>query len=204
MKQMVKVLIAYNNDINESSRNFFEDCAVDIRNLCYIKGIECQLLTPPKLREQEMMEYIYNSQICYIASHGRIDAIVNEKSEDVISTITTNYNFNGKALFAISCYCAQMLKDELMKIGLKLFVGYKSNYTEFPGYEEFYITANSGIKVFLEGASVSDMRNEMFKSFDDCYRTLDLKSSLAADALLDNKEGLIIDGDDQLCLCDLI
>lgn len=200
---MVKVLIAYNNDINESSRNFFDDCATDIRNFCVENGVEYQMVKSPQLVENEIMSLLLNTQICYIASHGKIDAIINENCDEVISTKTTNYNFAGKALFAVSCYCAEMLKDELLRIGLKLFVGYKSNYTEFPGYDEFYIAANSGIKAFMTGLSVSETRQAMYKSYDDCYKLLDKKSSLAADALLDNKEGLVIEGEDTLRLCDL-
>ena len=43
----------------------------------------------------------------------------------------------------------------------------------------------------------------MYKSYDECYDLLDSKSSIAADALLDNREGLIIEGFDQLHLSDL-
>ncbi len=203
MNQIVKVLIAYNDDINESSRNFFDDCATDIRNFCIEKGVEYQIVKSPKLVEQEIMSLVLNTQICYIASHGKIDAIINENCDDVISTKTTNYNLAGKALFAVSCCCAEILKDELLRIGLKLFVGYKTNYTEFPGYDEFYITANSGIKAFMDGSSVSEMRKAMYKSYDECYKLLDIKSSLAADALLDNREGLVIEGEETLCLYNL-
>lgn len=208
MSNKVNVLIAYNDDISESSRQFFDNCATDIRNFCLEKGLEYQIIVPPQLVEHKLMESVLNSQICYIASHGRPDGIENENKDDVISTQTTNYNLNGKALFAVSCYCAQTLKDELMRIGLKLFVGYKSKYTEFPGYDEFLTTANSGIKIFIEGASVSEMQAAMYKSYDECYDLLGSKSSivadaLAADALLDNREGLTIEGFSQLHLSDL-
>ena len=203
MSNKVKVLIAYNNDISESSRQFFDNCATDIRNYCIEKGFEYQILIPPHLVEQKLMETVLDSQICYIASHGRPDGIENEKKDDIISTQTTNYNLNGKALFAVSCYCAQILKDELMRIGLKLFVGYKSEYVEFPGYDEFHTTANSGVKIFIEGATVSEMRAAMYKSYDECLDLLYSESPIVADGLLDNRENLIIEGHEQLCLSDL-
>lgn len=203
MSDKVKVLIAYNDDISESSRQFFDDCATDIRNFCAVKGIDFQIITPPQLETQNLMDSVLDSQICYIASHGTNDAIVNEKSNDVISIRTTNYNLDGKALFAVSCCCAETLKDELMRIGLKLFVGYRLEYREFPGYDEFYTTANSGLKVFVNGASVSEMKDTMYKVYDDCYKSLDAKYSIAADALLDNRERLIVDGDINLHIGDL-
>lgn len=203
MSDKVKVLIAYNDDISESSRQFFDDCATDIRNFCAENGIDFQIITPPQLETQNLMDSVLDSQICYIASHGRTDAIVNEKDNDIISFRTTNYNLDGKALFAVSCYCAETLKDELIRIGLKLFVGYRSKYTEFPGYDEFYTSANSGLKVFVKGASVLEVKETMYKVYDAGYDSLDAKSSIAADAILDNREGLVVEGDDDLHISDL-
>ncbi|WP_295367277.1 hypothetical protein [uncultured Prevotella sp.] len=204
MNDKAKVLIAYNDDISEPSRQFFYDCATDIRNHCIQKDVYYQTIAPSKLTETNIMAAVYDSNICYIAAHGTKCSIINEQEEDIISTHTTNYNFNGKSLFAVSCYCAQILKDELMKIGLKLFVGYNSSFTEFPGYEEFYTSANSGLKAFVEGASVDEMRKIMNGIYDECYKSLEVKNPLAADALFDNREALVIAGEGNLHLSDLL
>ena len=200
---MTKILIAYNDEISDRNSKLFEDHAIDVINFCIDKGIDFKIVKPPQLVETEVTKSVLNYKICYIASHGTTDAIKNENNEDIVSTTTTNYNFYGKALFTISCDCAQTLKDELIRIGLKLFVGYKSKYQDFPDYEEFYITANSGIKLFSEGVSVSEMRKQIYMIHDKCYDSLCSISPLVADALLDNREGLTIEGDDHLCLSDL-
>lgn len=114
---MEKVLIAYNDDASENSRHFFYDCATDIRNYCLEKSFDYYLLTPPNLTEVKFMEMAQDSKICYVASHGQPDSVVNEEGEEFVSTKTTNYNLNGKCFFAVSCYCAQNLKDELLRIG---------------------------------------------------------------------------------------
>lgn len=201
---MEKVLIAYNNDASESSRQFFDDCATDIRNYCLGKSFSYDLLTPPNLTEVQFMDKAQDSIICYVASHGRPDSVVNEEEEEFVSIRTTNYNLNGKCFFAVSCYCAQNLKDELLRIGLKLFVGYRDKYTEFPGYDEFIQSANCGLKVFIDGQNVAQMKDSIYAEYDRLCDVLNGKSVLAADALLGNKEFLVIEGDDNLIIADLI
>lgn len=200
---MAKVLIAYNDDVSERSRQFFDACATDIRNFCYTHGLECELLSPPKLTHDEFISIAKSSEICYVVAHGTPNSILNEKEEDVLSIYTTNYDLCGKALFAVSCFCAQSLKEELLRIGMKLFVGYRHKYTEFPEYEEFMESANSGIKAFFTGANVYQMRQIMNAEYDRLYEELDSKNPLAADSLFDNKEALVIEGDDELVINDL-
>ena len=201
---MEKVLIAYNDDVSENSRQFFYDCATDIRNYCLTKGLDVDLLTPPNLTESQFMEVALNSKICYVAVHGQADSVVNEDDVEFVSTKTTNYNLNGKCFFAVSCNCAQELKDELIRIGLKLFVGYRDKYTEFPGYDEFMQSANHGLKVFIDGKNVAQMKNDIYAEYDRLFNEKKKKSAMAADALLDNKESLVIDGDDNLTIENLI
>lgn len=197
---MGKVLIAYNDDASENSRQFFDDCAIDIRNYCIGKSFDYDLLTPPNLTELQFMDKAQYSKICYVASHGRPDSVVNEEGEEFVSTRTTNYNLNGKCFFAVSCFCAQNLKDELLRIGLKLFVGYRDKYTEFPGYDEFMQSANCGLKVFIDGQNVAQMKESIYAEYDRLFNILNGKNPLAADALLDNKESLVIEGDDDLTI----
>lgn len=201
---MITVLIAYNNDENEKCGHFFEDCATDIRNHCLTHGVDVQLLTPPDLTEEKFSKQAATSQICYIASHGSPNSVLNEKGEDFISTNTANYSLNGQCFFSVSCHCAKELKDALFRIGLKLFVGYNNTYTFFPNCDEFTQSANSGLKAFIEGMSVAQMKEYIYAEYDRLYKVLDKKSAIMADALLDNKEAIIVEGEDTLTINDLV
>ncbi len=200
---MEKILIAYNDDVSENSRQFFDCCATDIRNYCLERSFNYDLLTPPNLTESQFMKMAQDSQICYVASHGRPDSVVNEEDVEFVSTKTTNYSLSGKCFFTVSCYCAQNLKDELIRIGLKLFVGYRDKYTEFPEYNEFMQSANYGLKVFIDGLSVAQMKDSIYAEYDRLFDELNKKSAMVADALLDNKESLVIEGDDDLTIKNL-
>ena len=58
MNDKAKVLIAYNDDISEPSRQFFYDCATDIRNHCIQKDVYYQTIVPSKLTEKNIMEAV--------------------------------------------------------------------------------------------------------------------------------------------------
>lgn len=87
---------------------------------------------------------------------------------------------------------------------MKLFVGYRDKYTEFPGYDEFMQSANYGLKVFINGQNVAQMKGSINAEYDRLFDVLNEKNALAADALLDNKESLVIEGDDNLTIANLI
>lgn len=63
---MEKILIAYNDDVSENSRQFFDCCATDIRNYCLERSFNYDLLTPPNLTESQFMKMAQDSQICYV------------------------------------------------------------------------------------------------------------------------------------------
>lgn len=199
---MIKALIAYNDDVSETNRNNFEEYATDVRNFCIENEIDWELLTPPNLTNEAFMKLANESQVCYISAHGSPVSIDNERKNHIISTRTTNYNLCGKMLYAVSCHCALQLKDELMRIGLKIFVGYRSIIV-FTGYEEFLTCFNSGIKALIKGCTVAEMRKLMKDEYDKQFHKLGQTNPLAADMLLDNKESLVIDGKDSLTIYDL-
>ena len=203
---MAKVLIAYNDAATEDMRNFFVNCADSIKNECVQLGIEYDLLTPPDLTEANLMLIMESAQFCYVAAHGDAGSVYNEIGDKLVATMlaTTNYNLSGKAFFAISCNCAKELKDDLIRIGLKLFVGYNDKYTEYEGYDEFVESANSGAKIFLAGCNVAQMKKHMLDTYDRCIDYLEGKSAMAVDALLNNRESLVIEGDDDLTIKDLL
>lgn len=201
---MAKVLIAFNNDVSEENRQFFEAYATDVRNYCYANRHDVEILCPPNLTEDNFMRLAGNCVVCYVASHGTTDSVVNEKWDPFVSIRTTNYNLAGKCFFAVSCNCAGELRAELLRIGLKLFVGYRNEYTDYIGSDEFQICANSGLKFFINGCTVAEMRKHMEAEYDKYFDILNQRSAIMADALLDNKEALVIDGEDALTINDLI
>lgn len=194
------VLIAFDDQPGTLLHNFFQTCGDEARQACvdYSQGYD--LVSPPELTEQNVVGVIANYQLCVIAAHGSSDAILNEKDEEVVSVKTTNYNFNGKGLYCISCCCASNLYPHLERLGLKLFVGYNRKFTVEGDIEPFVTCAMSGLKNFLAGDTIGVAKKKMLESFDEQISKASFNTRLL---LLHNKEALVFEGEENLLLSQL-
>ena len=193
---MAFILIAYNNDTSAELHEFMESCGDNVMQYCYDKQIEYTQLTPPYLTEHEMMSQMEEHHICFIAGHGDDDGIYNETDKDVISTRTTNYNFQGKALYCVSCCSAVNLCPSLMQIGLKLYVGYNDTFEVRGDYSPFLQSALSGLKCLLDGDDAKTAKEKMNEIYDEQIDILNQENPWAAVCLLHNKESLVFQGDE--------
>lgn len=201
---MSSILIAFSSCPDDSSHSFFQSCADDARQMCADFGIPFTSKTGDDLAEQGVMLAMGNHALCILASHGSCDSIVNESGNDVISTRTTNYAFNGKGLYAVSCWCAQSLMPELCRIGLSLFVGYDDEIL-FSGDESVFVDcALSGLRSFVEGKRFDHAKADMLSSFDEAIKKAGESSNpFEKMFLLHDKESLVFYGDPELTFADL-
>ena len=203
-KQMNSILIAFNSCPGDPSHSFFQSCADDARQLCADFGISFTSKTGDDLAEQGIMQAMESHALCIFASHGSCDSIVDENGNDVISTRTTNYAFNGKGLYAVSCWCAQSLMPELCRIGLSLFVGYDDEI-RFSGDESVFVDcALSGLRSLVAGNRFDQAKADMLSSFDDAIKKAgDSPNPFEKMFLLHDKESLVFCGDPELTFADL-
>lgn len=201
---MNSILIAFNSCHDDSSHSFFQNCADEVRQLCADACIPCTSKTGNDLEEQNVMRAMDSHSLCIFASHGSCDSIVDENGNDVISTRTTNYSFNGKGLYAISCWCAQNLMPELCRIGLSLFVGY-DNEIRFSGDESVFVDcALSGLRSFVGGKKFEHAKADMLSSFDEAIKKAEESPNpFEKMFLLHDKESLVFCGDPELTYSDL-
>ena len=203
-KQMNSILIAFNSCPGDPSHSFFQSCADDARQLCADFGISFTSKTGDDLAEQGIMQAMESHALCIFASHGSCDSIVDENGNDVISTRTTNYAFNGKGLYAVSCWCAQSLMPELCRIGLSLFVGYDDEI-RFSGDESVFVDcALSGLRSLVAGNRFDQAKADMLSSVDDAIKKAgDSPNPFEKMFLLHDKESLVFCGDPELTFADL-
>lgn len=201
---MNSILIAYNSCPDDSSHSFFQSCADEARQLCADASIPCTSKTGDDLAEPGIMQSMESHSLCIFASHGSCDSIVDENGNDVISTRTTNYVFNGKGLYAVSCWCAQSLMPELRRIGLTFFVGYKDEI-RFSGDESIFVDcALSGLRSFVCGKSFNLAKEDMLSSFDEAIEKAgESPNPFEKMFLLHDKESLVFCGDSELTFADL-
>ncbi|MBQ3945902.1 MAG: hypothetical protein II670_09905 [Alphaproteobacteria bacterium] len=200
---MSKVLIAYNNDSNAVLHDFMEMCADEAKQICADNNIDYTSICPPNLNEPNVVGAMPKHQLCVIASHGDEDGVYNEEDIDVVSTHTTNYNFNGKGFYSIACSCAQNLYQHLQGLGLLLFVGYNDSYNVRGDREPFVTSALSGLRSFLSGDNIETAKQKMLSSYDEQIAILDHTDPMAAVEMVHNKEALAFFGENNLVLTDL-
>ena len=200
---MPKLLIAYDNHTQTDLRNFLESCADTAKQICYDNGIDFSAICPPMLNEQNTISNMQSHAICVIAAHGDNNGVYNENNMPIVSLHTTNYNFQGKGFYGISCSCAQNLCQHLMNnIGALLFVGYSDTFSVRGEYEPFINSALSGLKSFLEGNTIEVARQDMLLEFEKQIDLLDEVDPMAAKELHHNMESLVFRGSNSLLFRD--
>lgn len=201
---MNNILIAYNSWSEDEAHSFFQSCADEVRQVCADISLGCTIKTGDELTEPIIMQSMVSNSLCVFAAHGSSDSIVNENDDEVISTRTTNYVFNGKGLYAISCNCALSLLPELSRIGILMFVGY-DNVFLFSGDEGVFVDcALSGFRSFAGGKSFRQAQADMLASFDEAIRKAeDCSNPFEKMLLLHDKESLVFYGAAELFFSDL-
>lgn len=201
---MNRILIAFNSKPDDSSHSFFQNCADEVRQLCVDTCTPFTSKTGDELTEHSIMQDMGSHSLFVFAAHGSSDAIVDENGNDVISTRTTNYELNGKGLYAVSCWCGQGLMPELCRLGLSFFVGYDDEI-RFSGDESVFVEcALSGLKSFVGGNSFDTAKSDMLFSFDGAIKKAGESSNpFEKMFLLHDKESLVFHGNPELKFDDL-
>lgn len=203
---MSSVLIAYNNDCNTELHHFFESCSDEAKQACLDNKITFESVCPPNLNADKVCGKMESNSLCVIVSHGINGEIINENNEEVISIHTTNYNFANKGLYALACYSGLDLKDELIRIGIKFFVGYSDSWMIGTDKELFLKCALQGLKDFLSGKSKKDAKECMISTYKNTIK--DMPSNSFEDnfqkmLMINNLESLVFEGEDDLLFSDL-
>ncbi len=202
---MTNLLIAYNNDTSDDMADVFDACAVKAKEICIKHSCSYEQVTPPNLSSNNVCGNIAKYQMLFIAAHGDNDGVYNEKAEEngVVTIKTTNYDFNGKAFYSVSCNAANHLQPELMKIGLLFFVGYDDGFLVQGDIDPFCECALTGLDCFLSGRTIAESKKEMYAAFDKKIKELELTNKTAARWLTHDKLHLCFEGEDSLTINDL-
>ena len=203
MSDMERVLIAYNNEPGGVLRDFMESCSDEAKQICIDNQIDFRSVSSPNLTEQSVIGTMTECALCVISAHGDVYGIYNENNEDVVSTRTTNYVFNGKGLYSVVCLCAQHLLPQLASVGLKFFVGSNKEFTVRGDRLPFITCAMSGLRYFLSGNNAQDSYAKMLQTYDDQIAELDKVNPLAAIDLAHDREALVCFGEGTITFPDL-
>lgn len=201
----MRFLIAYNNDTSDSAGGHFSFCGEEMEMAMEEYGFPSIVLTPPNLTNAHLLQSLPECHICFIANHGDARSIAGNNG-DIVSVDTNNTLFFGKLLYAISCTCARKLKESLVADGLRSFWGYDNKLSVWYGYPQYARSCMAGMKSLMNGKSIKEAREEMITQYNhDIVELEELypDDTYLAAALLDNREALVVFGEDDLKLSDL-
>ncbi len=201
----MKFLIAYNNDTLDEAGGHFSFCGEEMELEMEEHGFESIVLTPPLLTNVHLLHSLSECHICFIANHGDARSIAGNDG-DFVSVDTDNALFSGKLLYAVSCTCAKELKDKLVIDGLRSFWGYNNKLSVWYGYPQYARCCMAGIKSLMNGKTVREAKEVMIAQYNNDIFELEEQFPnmlFLAAALLDNREALVVYGEDDLRLSDL-
>ena len=201
----MKFLIAYNNDNSDAAGGHFSFCGEEMELETEERGLDRVILNPPNMGNQHLLHHLPSYQVCFIANHGDAKSIAGSKG-DLVSTNTDNTQFSGKLLYVVSCSCAKELMDSLIKVGLLSFWGYDNELKVWYGYPQYARSCMAGIKSLMDGKTVKEAKADMLEQYNNDIEELETQypdNPILSAILLDNREALVICGDDELRLTDL-
>lgn len=189
---MANILIAYNNMPGVVLFEFFESCSDDLKQKCIEAHHQYSSLTPPSLLNDMIRPLVVTHDVCYVAAHGDSDGIVNEKEDYFLSVNTINYDFRDKIVYSISCRAGQNLKENMIRMGVKLFVGYNDDLIIGTSEDIFVKCVNSGIDSILDGNEFGIAKEHMISTYNAAIDNATFFDGLY---LLNNREHLVFEGD---------
>lgn len=195
------ILIAYNDSQEEESKHFFETCADVVRQKAVDIGLNYHNIDSVKLNNSEIETKVNTLNSTFILSafsHGSKSALYNHELEEYISTQTNNYIFSGNIVYTFACECGCDLKEDLERKGVASFWGYTKKVKIRPYDDNFIICATEGLIALLDGNTLEESKNRMIDKYDEAISSLYQDSFLQAAFLLENKESLVIYGNEDL------
>jgi hypothetical protein len=198
-------LIVYNNDSSDAAGGFFAFCGEEMELEAEERGLDHIVMNPPNMCNQQLLQHLPTCQVCFIANHGDAKSIAGSDG-DIVSINTNNTQFSGKLLYAVSCSCAKELKNSLIKVGLQSFWGYDNELKLWYGYPQYARSCMAGIKSLMDGKNIREAKADMLEQYNNDIAELEAQypeNPILSALLLDNREALVICGDDELKLTDL-
>lgn len=141
--------------------------------------------------------------MCFWYGHGKTDSFY-INNEPIITTTDNHYIFSNALIYTFSCLNGGELADVLIENNAKAFVGY-TNYANCPyGLDD--ITSDivmSFVNSFFNGKTVNEANADLLVAYERAIYNEELEPFQRA-RYQENRDNLIIKGDGNLCINDLV
>ena len=194
---MVDTFFAF--DTNDSTAGeFYQKCKEDIESFCSKIGIDITFFSNDGLNEEFIYSELKKSETFIFGaySHGGDNRLVAGEGIPYISTEMDNTCFKNSFFYTYSCHSAKLLGLNLVDNGCRCFIGYNKKIGIWDTYKDFFVkTANYGIKLFFQGKTTVDVLAAMNDEYNRQIDTLYKIDFMAAADLEENRDALVIIGE---------
>ncbi len=204
---MIKFILAYDENDTQMGR-FFNMCAIDLKNSLVADKHELVLEIPSQRLNTYFLEFslpLYTeAKFIFTAySHGGEDRLTS--SETYLSTDSDLQVFQNSLFYTFSCLTGIHLGSRLVDEGCLAFVGYKIKAHIITHNEDVFTEcSNFGLKQFISGKSIGDSLKQMKDKHSELIDATLEKYPLVALTLRRNRNGLILHGNPNLTIDNLL
>ena len=171
---------------------------IDAKNHVYLSD------TVTKQNLAEKMSLVNSdSFMCFWYGHGKHDSF-KIGNEDIVTTTENYYLFSNALIYTFSCLNGNDLADAIVTNKAKAFVGY-TDYANCPyGIDD--VTTEivmSFISSFLDGKTVNEPKKHLESAYNQAVYDESL-DPLQRPLFQTNRDNLVVKGNGDLKLCDLL
>jgi len=204
---MIRTILVYDNE-DITLGNFFQKCASKCRylyNIHFNQNVIMEHKSNSNKNEIEISISKYNDNrfllICYL--HGDNDSIY-LSNEKIVSKDNASLFINAFC-YTFSCCCGKDLSRILLDNRALIFWGYRGEAYVVLGYEEVFAElAVLGLSYFFKNESIENAyyktQEEHIKLIDTIYQ----ENLFVAAHILDNKDAMVIYGNNGMTISDFI
>jgi hypothetical protein len=192
---MANTILAF-DELDTVLGSFFQSCKENLDSFFAQIDIQPTFLNSNKLNDlaieivtKEVTSFVFGAY-----SHGGNDCLLKSASTPYISR-TNSYNFKKSFFYTFSCSSGKELGADLIDNGCHCYIGYKDIVAIWSTYPKPFIEcANYGLIQFFNGEEshsiINQMKDKYNKEIDKMYR----QDFLIASILMENRDGLILLG----------
>lgn len=197
---MIKTLLVFDEkDTNLGS--FFELCREELDDFFIEKSIETDIIDKNSVFDILLTNKIkgFNAEKFVFAAftHGDEENLLQSGTTPFISISGDLSQFKNSFFYTFACEAGKILGKELVKTGCKCFIGYNKETNIWNTYQRPFIdTATSGLKLFYEGENTKKVFSKMINLYNKEIDKLYKSDFVIASILMENRDALIMYGDD--------
>ncbi|MCP5061554.1 MAG: hypothetical protein GY936_03715 [Ignavibacteriae bacterium] len=199
---MINTLLVFDENDNTLG-SFFSLCKEELESYFFRTNIDIDIIDKRSIfdivLDIKIASFNKENFVFAVFSHGDSENLLQDGTTPFISTSSDLSKYMDSFFFSFACETGKILGEKLVEYGCKCFIGYKEKTYVWTTYmNPFVKTATYGLIQFYKGKNMSDIFNDMKNIYDEEIDKLYKTDFVIASILMDNRDGLVMYGDETI------